>query len=122
MTDFDQPDDKITFNVNIPNTNASSPLYELKVEYNSPYGDKGFALIINGHTTSGTLKSNGNTFSLLSVGKFLLNKGPNKVVIGTGWGYFNIDFIVFVSIKPVQFNIRQTPINPNATLTYTHTL
>jgi len=116
VTDFDKPGDKITFNVNIPNTSTSSPLYELKIQYNSPYGDKSFDLIVNGYATSGILTSNGNKFSSLSVGKFLLNKGSNKVVLGTGWDYFNIDFIVFVPSKQVQFNIRQTPINPNATI------
>jgi hypothetical protein len=38
------------------------------------------------------------------------------MVLGNGWSYFNIDFIVFVPSKQVQFNIRQTPINPNATI------
>jgi mannan endo-1,4-beta-mannosidase len=66
VTDFDKPDDKIKFNVNIPNTNLSSPPYELKIQYNSPYGDKGFDLIVNGYATSGILTSNDNKFSLLS--------------------------------------------------------
>ena len=115
VTDFDQDNDKITFNVNIPSANTPSPLYELKIQYNSPFGQKNFDLLINGHATSGTFMGNGNQFSMLSVGKFPLKAGSNTLVIGKGWGYFSIDYIVLVRSNEVPFNIRPTPINPNAT-------
>ena len=116
VTDFDDSNDKITFHVNIPITNLPASLYELRIQYNSPYGDKGIELNVNGYATNAILAGNGNQFALLSVGKFLLNRGSNQLILGNGWGYFSIDFIILVSTEQVQFNIRSTPINPHATL------
>jgi mannan endo-1,4-beta-mannosidase len=115
VTDFDSANDKIKFNVEIPDINAASQLYALKIQYNSPFGEKGFDLIINDNPTSGILKGNGNQFSSHSAGNFLLKKGSNSVVIGNGWGHFSIDFIVLMPKQQVSFNIRKTPINPKAT-------
>ena len=115
VTGFDRANDKIKYNVEVPNKNAASQLHALEIQHNSPFGDKGFDSIINDNRTNRTLKGNGNKFSSHSAANFLLKKGSNSVVIGNVWDYFSIDFIVLVTNQQVSFNIRKTPVNPKAT-------
>lgn len=113
VTGFDQDGDKVTLHFELPYT-GSSPLYDLKIKYNSPFGNKGIDLNINGYGTSGMLAANGNLFTDASMGKFLLKQGWNTVVLGKGWGHFSIDFIAFIPVRQVHFDISPHPVYPHA--------
>ncbi|CAF0921768.1 unnamed protein product [Didymodactylos carnosus] len=73
VKDFDNSNNKLTFLFNLPsNTTSVNLFYEIKIQYNSPFGDKGYDLKINTQSTSGMFIGNQNKFTLLSVGKYML--------------------------------------------------
>jgi len=88
VTGFDNGADRINFNFNIEKTG----LYELIIGYITPYGEKGYNVIVNAETGSGMFPANAG-FSTLSAGKYLLTAGLNRISITNGWGYYGIDYI-----------------------------
>lgn len=77
--------------------------YDLTIGYYSPYGDKKTRVQVNnGAATEYDLKATGTNFSTVTIGKFALVSGVNKVTITKNWGYYGIDYIVFApaSVKP----------------------
>ena len=87
-------------------------IYEARVRYSSPNGDKGTELVVNGAKTSGTLPQTGDVFATASLGKIELKAGDNTIAINKGWGYYDIDALDFVAAGDVAALVK-----PPATLT-----
>lgn len=101
VTGFDQESDKITFTINI----AQEGLYTFKIGYNAQNGEKGYDLIVNGQKSSGMLIATSPIeYKEANTGKYKLNQGTNTIIIGRGWGYFDIDYldVIETSTTPLQ--------------------
>lgn len=88
VTDFDNATDSLTLTFNAP-----AGLYKVSIGYNSPFGDKGFDLRINGVAATGMLIGSGNGYSQVDAGVFLLPAGSNTIVVKNGWGYYSLDYL-----------------------------
>ena len=88
VTGFDTDGDRVIFNFN-----TDGGLYELTIGYATPYGQKGFDLWVNGSKSTGLFPASSGVFLTYNAGKYLLNQGQNTIIIGKGWGWFDIDFI-----------------------------
>jgi mannan endo-1,4-beta-mannosidase len=71
--------------------NAKAGIYEARLRYSAPGGEKGYDLVVNGAKMSGMLTATGDKFATQSAGKVELKDGPNTVEIDRGWGYYDID-------------------------------
>jgi mannan endo-1,4-beta-mannosidase len=88
ITGFDNDGDRVIFNFN-----AGAGLYELTIGYATPYGEKGYDLWVNGAKSTGLFPSSSGAFLTCTAGKYVLLQGQNSIIIGKGWGWFDIDFI-----------------------------
>ncbi|KAJ4362219.1 hypothetical protein N0V95_001463 [Ascochyta clinopodiicola] len=108
---FDQNSDKITFTV--PAT--TSELYDLKLVYNSPNGDKLTNVVLSGASGFQVSLPTTKTWTTVSAGQVLLNAGSNTIEIQNGWGWYLIDSILLSpSLKRAAHNVSTTPVTPNA--------
>ena len=80
--------------------NAKAGLYDVKIRYSAPSGDKGYDLSINGKTSSSMLTATGDKFATMDGGKVGLTAGTNTIEIRRGWGYYDIDALDFVPAAP----------------------
>ncbi len=94
----------------LPVTKAG--IYEARVRYSSPSGDKGTELVINGVKTAGKLPQTEDVFATTSLGKIALKAGDNQIAINKGWGYYEVDALDFVAATGVAALAK-----PPATLT-----
>lgn len=106
VTGFDTDGDQITFTVEI-----EPGLYELVIGYATPSGEKGYDLTVNGQKSSGMLTGKHETFVEHAAGKVLFKTGKNTIIIGKGWGWFEIDYI------KVKSATVQKPLKPPTSLT-----
>lgn len=106
VTGFDEAADQVTFNFNMEKTG----LYELNIGYTSPYGDKGYNVLVNAEAGSGMFPQN-TGFGSVSAGKYLLTQGLNTISVTKGWGYFGIDYI---QLTP---SVAALPLQPSKQLT-----
>ncbi|KAF1361117.1 mannan endo-1,4-beta-mannosidase-like protein [Lizonia empirigonia] len=112
---FDTASDKITFTV--PAT--TSQLYDLKLVYNGPYGDKYTYVVLNGAGGSQISLPATTTWTTVAAGQVLLNVGTNTIEIQNNWGYYLIDSIILspspkrgahkITTTPVTSNVGKTP-------------
>lgn len=86
-------------------------IYDARVRYSSPNGEKGTEIVVNGVKTSGKLPETKDVFATASLGKIELKAGENTIAIGKGWGYYDIDALDFISADDVA-----TVVKPPATL------
>lgn len=91
--EFDNDGDNVTFT--FP---AQAGQYELAIQYTSPYGEKGYDLLVNSASSSAMFTGTGNTFTSVKAGAFQLIEGQNMVTISKGWGYYGIDYIVLTPV------------------------
>jgi hypothetical protein len=113
VSDFSRDSDTITWTL----TGARAGLYDVRIRYCSPFGEKGYELIVNGAKISAMFAGTGAEFETATAGKVELRAGANTVVLAKGWGYYDIDAIDFV---PVATNSTLKPVpailaDPNAT-------
>jgi mannan endo-1,4-beta-mannosidase len=71
-------------------------LYEVRIGYGTPHGQKGYSLTVNSKRTGGMLPGTGPGFAVHRAGRFLLEDGENTIAIGKGWGWFRVDYIELV--------------------------
>ena len=76
---------------------AQAGIYQARVRYSSPNGDKGTVLVVNGATTAATLPATQDVFATASLGKVELKAGDNAIAINKGWGYYDVDALDFVA-------------------------
>ncbi len=72
-------------------------IYEARVRYSAPNGEKGTELVVNGAKISAKLPATKDVFATTSLGKVELKQGDNSIAIEKGWGYYDIDAIDFVA-------------------------
>ena len=87
-------------------------IYDARIRYSSPNGDKGTVLVVNGTKTSATLPGTKDVFATTSLGKVELKAGDNVIAIEKGWGYYDVDALDFVAAGAVAALAK-----PPATLT-----
>ena len=81
---------------------AKAGLYDAQIRYSSPFGVKGYDLVVNGAKYSGMFPATGDTFGTFSSGKVELKAGENTVEIDRGWGYYDIDALDLVPVKETR--------------------
>ncbi|HEX8327692.1 MAG TPA: glycosyl hydrolase [Hymenobacter sp.] len=89
VTGFDAAADNVSLTFDV----TTAGLYKIDLGYTSPFGEKDFALSVNGEQSVGRFALTGNAFATASAGTFLLTQGLNTVVVGRGWGYFGVDYL-----------------------------
>lgn len=102
---------------------AHAGLYEARLRYCAPFGEKGYDLLVNGTKLSGTFPGTGDAFATNAAGKVELKEGANAVEIDRGWGYFDIDALDLAPAAALQppAHVPETLSDSQAT-TETHTL
>jgi mannan endo-1,4-beta-mannosidase len=94
ITDFTNPNDKVTLQANIP-----AGLYEMWVGYRSQYGEKGYTFQVNGETGSGMFDQT-SVWSTDRAGLFNITGGTSTLGIQHNWGYYDIDYLEFRPFTP----------------------
>jgi len=74
---------------------ATAGLFSAFLGFATPGGAKGYEVEINGIKSSGMLPETGKTFSKAGMGKVELKTGDNTVVVKKGWGWFDVDYVLF---------------------------
>ena len=93
-------------------------LYELRLRYSAPFGQKGYDLSVNGAKKSGTFPATGDVWNTISAGKAELTAGQNTIELDRGWGYFDIDRLDLVPVAATTSLLAKpsaTPVDPQAT-------
>ena len=87
--------DKIVWTMNVP----KAGVYDARLRFSSPHGEKGCDLVVNGAKTSAMLPKTGEVFESVSLGKVELRAGQNTLAIEKGWGYYDVDALDFLPAK-----------------------
>lgn len=101
--DFEKDGAKIVWTL----PSAKAGLYTVHIRYSAPFGDKGYALAVNGKEATGTLPGTGKAFATLSGGKTELSAGANTLEFRRGWGYFEVDAVDLIPASVTQ--VAQPP-------------
>lgn len=88
VTGFDHDGARIVFT-----TQAQAGIYEARIGYSAPFGEKGYGLVVNGTVLSGMFPGTGDAFAVHAAGKIALRSGVNTLAIEKGWGYYDIDYL-----------------------------
>jgi mannan endo-1,4-beta-mannosidase len=102
VTGFYNAGDRTEFNFE-----AETGLYEISIGFATPENNKGYDLIVNGSKSTGLFPATNGQFREHRAGKYQLTDTQNTVIIGKGWGWFNIDYI-----KLIPATIQQPPKPP----------
>ncbi len=70
---------------------ARAGLYQATIRYATPYGTKGYDLVVNGARLSGMFADTKGQWAEQPAGQVELKDGANTVAIEKGWGYYDID-------------------------------
>lgn len=111
VTGFDTAGDNVRWTFS-----GSSGLYNLRIRYRTPFGEKGFDATLNGATSSGMFPQS-TTFATFDAGLVELTNGNNTLQIGGGWNYYEIDRadLIFTNAPPPPLPVPATLVNSNAT-------
>ncbi|NQW99351.1 hypothetical protein HQ447_01740 [bacterium] len=111
VTNFDQVGDQVSWNFNAP-----AGVHRLQIRYRSPGGMKGFAGALNGSGISGTFPANAS-FASFDAGLVELTAGTNKLTLGGGWNYYEIDSATMIPEAPAAAPTPgpAIPVDPAAT-------
>ncbi|KAF2464192.1 mannan endo-1,4-beta-mannosidase-like protein [Lindgomyces ingoldianus] len=108
---FDTASDSITFTIN----STTSQLYDLKIIYNGPYGDKYTYVVLNNAGGSQVSLPATSAWVTVPAGQVLLNTGSNTIQIQNNWGWYLIDAITLSpAAKPGPHQTTTVPVNTNA--------
>lgn len=96
---------------------ARAGLYEARIRYSAPTGEKGYVLVVNGSKVSGMFAATGDAFAVCAAGKVELKDGLNTIAFEKGWGYYDVDAIDFVpaAVPPKPRRLPAAPVDPKAT-------
>ena len=81
---------------------AKAGIYEVRVGFATPGGNKGFDLLVNGAKSSGMFPPTGEKFAVHDAGKVELRDGENEIGIERGWGYYDIDYVELRPAGPIR--------------------
>jgi mannan endo-1,4-beta-mannosidase len=102
---FDSGGDQVKFTFT-----GQTGMYEVLIGFNTPFGEKGFGLTINGADMGSMFPFSGGEFKEYEAGKIRLIEGENVAVITSGWGWYYLDYLKFVPATVVP------PLIPPVTL------
>ncbi len=111
VTGFDNAADKVTVNIDIPETG----FYKLVIRYNGPNGYKSQDLIINDGFSSPVRFPATTAFTAIDAGNYELDMGINTFTIKSNWGWTNIDKFQIYSATRNTYNISPEPVDSAAT-------
>lgn len=111
--DFEKDGAKIVWTV----PSAKAGLYDAQIRYSSPFGVKGYDLVVNGHKFSGMFAATGEAFATQQAGKVELQAGANRIEIDRGWGYYDIDALDLIPASDAKrlAAVPETLADPKAT-------
>ncbi|MBC8134990.1 MAG: beta-mannanase, partial [Fibrella sp.] len=78
---------------------AGAGLYDVRIRYSAPFGEKGYELVVNGKKSSAMFPATDKKFGTVAAGKVELTGGTNTIAIERGWGYFQINSIELTPAK-----------------------
>jgi mannan endo-1,4-beta-mannosidase len=94
---------------------TTAQLYNLKLTYNGPNGDKYTNVVLNNAGGSQVSLPATTTWTTVPAGQVLLNAGANTIQIQNNWGWYLIDAITLSpAAKRGPHKITMTPINKKA--------
>lgn len=70
---------------------ARAGLYRIAIRYATPYGAKGYSLVVNGARLSGMFADTKGAWATQPAGQLELRDGANMVAIERGWGCYDIN-------------------------------
>ncbi len=111
VTGFDAPEDGVTFTFTAP-----AGLYEVRLRYGLPNGEKGYDLTVNGARRSGMFPATTAPYAATSAGKVELQAGENTLTVGNGWGWFDLDAVDLIPVAapaPLR-RVKPRPADPLA--------
>src|SRR5262245_3972860 len=96
---------------------GSNGLFQLRIRFRTPYGEKGFDATVNGFTTSGMFPAI-SSFATFDAGLVELTNGNNTLEIGGGWNWYEIDRadLLPTNAPPPPLPVPTTLVNTQATL------
>ncbi len=111
--DFSKDGARVSFK--LPATKAG--IYNLRLRYSAPYGDKNFDFKVNDIGGSGHLAALKDGFGWAGAGKIELVNGANTISIERGWGYFLLDSLEIAPakitpLKPVPARLADSKATP----------
>lgn len=94
---------------------ASDGLYQLRMRFRTPQGEKGCEISVNGKRINSQLPAR-TAWDTANLGKIELTGGDNTVTVERGWGYYDIDFVEMSPTRPTPPPKRVPPTltTPNA--------
>src|SRR5262245_13756742 len=84
VTGFDATGDSVRWT--FPGSNG---LYQLRIRFRTPYGEKGFDATLNGSTTSGMFPAT-SSFATFDAGLVELTNGNNTLELSGEWNWYEI--------------------------------
>lgn len=79
---------------------ADAGIYEVRIHFSAPMGDKGFGLRVNGEASGGMFKGTPEgVFNSTSGGRVELVQGENTLAMERGWGYFSVSGVDLVRTR-----------------------
>jgi mannan endo-1,4-beta-mannosidase len=81
------------------NFTGTPGLYNLVIRFRSPFGQKGFTGLINGHGFSGMFTSN-SAFATFDAGLVQVIEETNTLQLGGGWNWYEIDRVDLNPVPP----------------------
>lgn len=99
---------------------ARAGLYRATIRYATPYGAKGYDLVVNGARLSGMFAATKGAWADQPAGQVELQSGANTVSIEKGWGYYDINAIDLApviaapALKAPPLTLSDTQATPQA--------
>jgi hypothetical protein len=110
VTGFDNTGDKVTVPVYVPEKN----FYDIYIRYRNS-GEKYQDLSVNGGFSSSVRMPASDAFNFAFAGKFLLEKGINKLSVLKSWGWSEIDkFEIYAAAPDENFDIATALVDSSA--------
>ena len=78
---------------------APAGLYQVRLRFATPQGDKGCEISINGRRISSHLPAR-EQFDTAELGRAELNAGANELTVERGWGFYDVDYVELVPTRP----------------------
>ncbi|XID90295.1 glycosyl hydrolase [Paenibacillaceae bacterium WGS1546] len=111
VTGFDAEEDSLAIIIDAPDEG----LYELRVGYRSPNGEKTTRLSLNGKPFGEMKLKPSDTFAETEAGKLLLAKGINELRFHSYWGWYDIDYVTVSKAPPrPKHRVPNKLVNPAA--------
>jgi mannan endo-1,4-beta-mannosidase len=116
VTGFSNTHGEVRFNIDSPHAGV----FDLAIRYSAPPGGKGYTLAVNDVGSDGFFPPSPDRWSTFDAGKIELAPGQNAIVMGKGWGYYDLDSIrltpsmSYAMPKPIPPKLATTKPSPAA--------